>query len=85
MSMCVCVFVYVCFRVCVYVFVCGQRGSNVVEPKANLKPGKVGQVPPDVDGSQESADSLVKNIARGITDPGYFGSELSFCLKFNQL
>ena len=66
-------------------FVCGQRGSNVVEPKANLKPGKVGQVAPDVDGSQESADSLVKNIARGITDLGYFGSELSFRLKLNQL
>ena len=44
----------------------------MVEPKANLKPGKVGQVAPDVDGSQESADSLVKNIARGITDPGYW-------------
>ena len=54
----------------------------MVEPKANLKPGKVGQVAPDVDGSQESADSLVKNIARGITDPG---SELSFRLKLNQL
>ena len=42
MSMCVCVFVYVCFRVCVYVFVCGQRGSNVVEPKARQSSAREG-------------------------------------------
>ena len=58
--LCVCVCVY---HVCLFRFlclcdVCGGRGSNVAEPKANLKPGKVEEVAADADGSQKSADSL---------------------------